>query len=217
MRVRVKICGLRTPEAVAAAVRSGADALGFVFSASPRRIAVPDARALAAEIPPFVARVAVLWNPDAEEVSRVCDTFLPDVVQCEPGDYGAAPHAGGAAFLAVLHDGPDVAARARALPAGAAVLLEAAGRGGRGVAPDWSRAAAIARTRPLVLAGGLTPANVGDAIRTVRPYAVDVSSGVESSPGVKDPGLIERFIEAVSRAGDTANGGGVTWSNVLGC
>jgi phosphoribosylanthranilate isomerase len=217
MRVRVKICGLRTAEAVTAAVRCGADALGFVFSTSPRRIAIPDARALAAEIPPFVARVAVLWNPDAQGVLRVCESFGPDVVQCEPDRHGAAPHLGRAAFLAVLHDGPDVAVHAHALPAGGAVLLDSAGQGGRGVAPDWRRAAAIARTRPLVLAGGLTPENVGGAIRTVCPYAVDVSSGVESSPGVKDPALIERFIEAVRRAGDATDGGGVTWSSVLGC
>jgi phosphoribosylanthranilate isomerase len=97
------------------------------------------------------------------------------------------------------------------------VLLEAPGRGGRGVPADWARAAAVARERTLVLAGGLTPENVGDAIRTVRPYAVDVSSGVESSAGVKDPARIARFVEEVRRAGEGLDGGDATWSRVLGC
>jgi phosphoribosylanthranilate isomerase len=136
-------------------------------------------------------------------------------VQAEPGPCvtAAAIEACGARFLPVLHDGPALlrrrlpagigaSARAAAGAAGdfGAVLLEARGRGGRGVAPDWARAARLARRVRLVLAGGLTPENVGAAIRRVRPYAVDVSSGVERAPGVKDTRLIRLFIAAVRSA-----------------
>jgi phosphoribosylanthranilate isomerase len=98
----------------------------------------------------------------------------------------------------VVHDGDDLLAR---LPPGAGtLLLEAPGRGGRGVAPDWGRAAILAGRVRLVLAGGLTPENVGEAIRRVRPYGVDVASGVESAPGVKDRARMFRFVAAVRRA-----------------
>ncbi len=214
----MKICGVREPDAVAAAVRAGADAVGFVFAPSPRRVGFAEARALAEEVPPLVARVAVLWKPLAKEVAEVLDAFQPDVLQCEPDPAGHPPPGARTGFLAVLHDGPDVLAEARALPPGTTVLLESAGRGGRGAAPDRTRAAALARERPVVLAGGLTPDNVAEAIHAVRPWGVDVSSGVESDPGRKDPRLIERFLEAVRRAGDGADGGGSgTWTPVLGC
>lgn len=215
--MRVKICGIRHAADAEAAVRSGADAVGFVLSTSPRRVSILEARALAAEVPPFVATVAVLSNPRPRELSEVLDDLRPDVVQCEPGHFDRPAGGARAGFLAVLHDGPELLAQARALPQGAAVLLEAPGRGGRGVAPDWARAASLARERTLVLAGGLTPENVGDAIRAVQPFAVDVSSGVESSPGTKDPARIARFIDAVHRAADGTDGGGVSWSSVLGC
>jgi phosphoribosylanthranilate isomerase len=218
MRVRVKICGIRKAGDAATAVRAGADALGFVFSPSPRRIAIVEARAVALEVPPFVATVAVLWNPVPQELAEVLRDFGPDVVQCEPEGFGREAAGARTGFLAVLHDGPDVLAQARALPRDAAVLLEAPGHGGRGVSADWGRAATVARERTLVLAGGLTPENVGDAIRAVRPYAVDVSSGVESSAGVKDPVRIARFLAEVRHAGDALDdGGGATWSRILGC
>ena len=218
MRVRVKICGVRTPEAIEAAVRSGADAVGFVFAPSPRRVTVPEALALAAHVPALVARVAVLWKPLPAELAEMIERFGPDLVQCEPDRMGHPPGPVRTAFLAVLHDGPDVVGQASKLPRSATALLDSAGTGGRGAAPDWGRAAAIARERPLVLAGGLTPANVGEAIRAVRPFGVDVSSGVESSPGAKDPRLIERFLDAVRRAeGDGERERSTGWSTVLGC
>jgi phosphoribosylanthranilate isomerase len=214
----VKICGVREPDAIAAAVRGGADAVGFVFAPSPRRVTIAEARALAEQVPPFVARVAVLWRPLAQEVTEVLEGFAPDVLQCEPDHRGRPPRGARAGFLAVLHDGPDVLAQARVLPPGATVLIDSAGRGGRGAPPDRARAAALARERPLVLAGGLTPDNVAEVIHEVRPWAVDVSSGVETSPGRKDPALIERFLEAVRRAdGDRAEGRSGTWATVLGC
>jgi len=201
MRVRVKICGVTGAAAVDAAVDAGADAIGFVLAPSPRRLGPDAAARLAARLPPFVTRVAVLRHPDAAMVQEVCRVLAPHLVQAEPGPAVTAAllTACGAGFLPVLHDGP--ALLRRRLPAGAgAVLLEAGGRGGRGVVPDWARAAQMGRRIRLVLAGGLTPENVGTAIRQVRPYAVDVSSGVERAPGVKDARLIRRFIAAVRAA-----------------
>ncbi len=204
-RVRVKICGVTTEAAVDAAIAAGADAIGFVLAAdSPRRLDLAAARRLMMRVPPFVARVAVLRHPSAAEARAAIETLRPDLLQAEPSEEmsreidAGAPPGERARLLLVLHDGPDLLER---LPIDApAVLLEAAGRGGRGVAPDTTRAAAMARRVRLVLAGGLTPENVGAAIAAVRPFAVDVSSGVESSPGVKDPRRIAAFIAAVRRA-----------------
>jgi phosphoribosylanthranilate isomerase len=205
MRVRVKICGVTTPEAVAAVVEAGADALGFVLAASPRQLTIDAAGRLCGLVPPFVSRVVVLRHPGAAAVRDLIAALRPDLVQAEPGPGIDAARAAGVGVIQVLHDAPGIEDRLSddRLPGGPGVLLlEAAGRGGRGVAPDWDRAAVIARRAPLVLAGGLTPENVGAAIRTVRPYAVDVSSGVESAPGRKDPERIARFLAAVRRAGD---------------
>jgi phosphoribosylanthranilate isomerase len=200
MRVRVKICGVTSAAAVDAAVDAGADAIGLVLAPSPRRLGLDVAARLAARVPPFVARVAVLRHPDAVAVRAACAAIVPHLVQAEPGPgvTAALLAACGAGFLPVLHDGPTLLRRR--LPAAATVLLEARGRGGRGITPDWARAARLARRVRLVLAGGLTPENVGAAIRRVRPYAVDVSSGVERAPGVKDARLIRRFIAAVRDA-----------------
>jgi len=203
-RVRVKICGVTTDAALDAAIAAGADAIGFVLAAdSPRRLDLAAARRLAARVPPFVARVAVLRHPTAAEARAAIEALRPDLVQAEPSEEltrlfdGGAPPGERARLLPVLHDGADLLER---LPLGPpAVLLEAEGRGGRGQAPDPGRAAAVARRVRLVLAGGLTPENVAAAIAAVRPFAVDVSSGVESSPGVKDPRRIAAFIAAVRR------------------
>ena len=196
---RVKICGVTSVDAVDAAVAAGADAIGFVLApGSPRRLDLDAARRLADRVPPFVARVAVLRHPTADEARAVIEALHPDLLQAEPSDALERAVAGRARLLAVLHDGPDLLARVP--PGTGAVLLEAEGRGGRGVPPDRDRAAALARLVPLVLAGGLTPENVAAAIVAVRPVAVDVSSGVESSCGVKDPRRIADFIAAVRRA-----------------
>jgi len=203
MHVRVKICGINTSEAARTASSSGADAVGFIFAFpdSPRCVGVDDACEIAGHLDPFVTRVAVFRHPDVAAVSKVLSTFRPDIVQCEASDELLATAAGRAAFLPVFHDGEDLADRAdrfaaesRAKPA---ILLEASGVGGRGIAPDWLRAAEVAKSTNLILAGGLTPDNVAGAIRAVRPAGVDVSSGVESAPGIKDPDLIAAFITAV--------------------
>lgn len=204
MRVRVKICGVTDPAGLEAAVAAGADAVGFVLADSPRRIAIGHAVRLAAMLPPFVSRVAVLRCAGAGTIRDVAAALAPEWIQTETtpeleSDLAASgPLPGGAGLLRVVHDGDDLLGR---IPAGAgALLLEAPGRGGRGAAPDWGRAAILAGRVRLVLAGGLTPENVAEAIRRVRPYGVDVASGVESSPGVKDRALMGRFVAAVRRA-----------------
>jgi len=207
MRVRIKVCGVTTPEAAQMAVEAGVDALGFVFAESPRRVGVSRALEIAAAVPPFVVRVAVFRHPGIEEVSDVLSGFRPHVVQTEPDERLSKLPGSGRVLLPVFHDASDVATEVRRFVAGAGALsgvhFEAAGRGGRGVLPDWNRAAKVARIAPMVLAGGLNPDNVAEAIVRVRPHAVDVSSGVESAPGIKDADLVRRFVEAV-RSGEQA-------------
>jgi anthranilate phosphoribosyltransferase len=204
--VWVKICGLNSAAAVLAVTECGADAAGFVFADSPRRVSPGRAHELAALLPPNVERVAVFHNASADRIGEVLSEFEADIVQCEPVEEAIeAVVERGTAFLPVLHDRPDLdrqADVAAALQGGAApaAVLEAAGKGGSGARPDWNRAAALARRIPLVLAGGLGPDNVADAILAVRPYGVDVSSGVEARRGVKDPVRIAAFVEAARTA-----------------
>jgi anthranilate phosphoribosyltransferase len=202
--VWVKICGVNSPESALAVSEAGADAAGFVFAESPRRVTAVQALELASLLPPDVERVAVFWRPTSQEIADVLSEFPADIVQCEPSDdVREAVARAGARFLPVLHDDPGLrgqlagVARSNTPPA---ALLEAAGKGGRGAEADWGRAAEIAGKLPLVLAGGLTPENVADAIQTVRPYGVDVSSGVEASRGRKDPVRIASFVEAARAA-----------------
>jgi anthranilate phosphoribosyltransferase len=206
--VWVKICGVNSPESALAVSEAGADAAGFVFAESPRRVSPVQARDLARLLPPDVERVAVFWRPTDQEIFEALAEFPADIVQCEPSDGVREAVAGaGARFLPVLHDDPDLrgqladVARSNTPPA---AILEAAGKGGRGVETDWGRAADLARQLPLVLAGGLTPENVADAIHAVRPFGVDVSSGVEVSRGQKDPVRIASFVEAARAAARSA-------------
>ena len=204
MRVRVKICGITTDQAAHAAAEAGADAAGFVFAVSPRRVDVRLAAKLMADLPAFVTRVAVFRNPARMDMVLVLEECPPDVIQAEPTPDVLKVARGGPRLLPVFHDGHRLTSELHEYLAGnrvcAEVLLESAGRGGCGEMPDWNRAAEVARKIPLVLAGGLTPANVRDAICRVRPAGVDVSSGVESSPGVKDPARIHDFVRAVREA-----------------
>ncbi len=205
MRIRVKICGIIDPAAAVAASDMGADAVGFVFYPPSPRNLEPDAAAdLARHLSPLVTRVAVFRSPESSEIIDVASRFHPHVIQVEPTADVVEAIPDRVSLLPVFHDGPDVENEmaAFASPSGAAptIVLEAAGTGGRGLAPDWDRAAKIAKSTNLVLAGGLSPDNVAEAIRIVRPWAVDVSSGVESSPGIKDPKLIAAFVAAVREA-----------------
>ena len=196
MRVFIKICGLSTLESVRAAIEAGADAIGFVFAPSPRRVTPEDAAELSAEVPAGILRVAVMRHPQPTEWDEIADLVRPDWLQTEARDFASLRMPPGVEGLPVYRDVPglDTASMAREDRA----LFEAA-ESGAGQAPDWARARGLATGTRLVLAGGLHPGNVAEAIRHVRPWGVDVSSGVEASRGVKDPAKIAAFVAAVRR------------------
>jgi phosphoribosylanthranilate isomerase len=193
MSLFVKICGLTTPEGVAAAVKAGADAAGFVFSPSPRQVTPALARKLAAGLPSSVRRVAVFRHPPPGWISSVLEEFPADWVQSDAADLPGVD-LGGAEALPVFRSGAPLP---ELLPE---LLLFEGPESGAGNVADWAAAAALARRTGVILAGGLDPANVSAAIVQVRPWGVDVSSGVESSPGVKDPALVAAFVAAARRA-----------------
>lgn len=196
--MKIKICGVRDLGIASACARAGVDAVGFVFATSPRRIAPVEARRIAADLPDEIERVAVFRLAPLDEVRRVLEAFPADRVQIEPER--ALLTAFGPRLLPVLHDDDSLETRAADLDPDRPVVLEAAGRGGRGVRPDWAHAAALARRRPVMLAGGLDPDNVAAAIRAVRPWGVDVSSGVERARGLKSVARIEAFVAAARRS-----------------
>lgn len=198
MSLFVKICGMTTPEAVAAAAAAGADAVGFVFADSPRAVDVTRAAELAEGLPAGVLRVAVFRHPGADLVSSVREGFRPDWLQSDISDRSGLRHGPGE-FLPVLRAGepwPD--------PLPARLLFEGP-VSGSGTVADWDEAARLARRTEVLLAGGLHPGNVTRAIDRVRPWGVDVSSGVEARRGVKDPEKIHAFIAAARAA--ACNGG----------
>ncbi len=188
----VKICGLRTPESLKAAVAAGADAVGFVFAPSPRRVTPAEARGLCAGLPAHVVRVAVMRHPAIDEWQTVLKEFAPDWLQTDAADFAAIDLPSGCEALPVYRN--DAVPEADALPP--RLLFEGAVSGSGRVA-DWEQAASVAAATSLMLAGGLTADNVVDAIRVVRPWGVDVSSGVERERGHKDTGLMETFIARV--------------------
>lgn len=194
MTVFVKVCGLSTPADVAAAVDAGADAIGFVFAESPRRVSVDEAARLTRDVPASMVRVAVMRHPTQAEWDDVMTGFGPDWLQTEAGDFDALDVADSVQRMPVFRDVAelDVEALCRA----PRVLFEAA-RSGAGERADWNTAARLATSTQLMLAGGLDPDNVAAAIQKVRPWGVDVSSGVERSRGVKDPDRIAAFVNAV--------------------
>jgi phosphoribosylanthranilate isomerase len=204
MKTRIKICGLRTPEMVDAAANAGADAIGFVFyEKSARAVTLEQAKPLAERLPPFVTPVGLFVNADPAQIEASLRA-MPNLLLQFHGDESpedcerwGRPYLRAVAMSADTHL-LDYAAR---FPRAQALLLDAPvdGYGGGGKVFDWSLLAPNEHSR-LVLSGGLNAANVGDGIRRVRPWAVDVSSGVESSRGVKDSDLIHRFCAAVSHA-----------------
>jgi phosphoribosylanthranilate isomerase len=192
MRLFVKICGLATPEAVDAAVAAGADAVGFVFHApSPRHVEPRLAAALARRLPPGVASVAVTLRPGADAVARVLAEFQPDAWQADAGIIDALVLPEGIERWPVVR-GPVAVPGRR--------LLFDARASGAGLRADWQAATAIAPRCELILAGGLDPANVAEAIAAVQPFGVDVSTGVERAPGLKDPARIHAFVAAARGA-----------------
>lgn len=191
----IKVCGMTTPEAVEAALAAGVDAIGFVFANSVRRVEPAAARALAAPARGRVACVAVTQHPEARALEEILGIFEPDVLQTDAPDLAAlAPGAVRCAVLPVVRAGAPLPA-----PLPPRLLFEGP-VSGTGEIADWARARELARRTQLVLAGGLRAANVAAAIGQVRPYGVDVSSGVESRPGVKSPERILEFVRAARAA-----------------
>lgn len=206
-RTRIKFCGLTRAEDVAAAVELGVDHLGFVFvPASQRAVGPEQAKALVVGLPPSVTTVALLMDAPAEAVARVIEVFAPQVLQfhgAEPPDF--CERWGLPYWKAVPMKGlPDTAALPALHPKAAALLLDGhapGAMGGSGERFDWAQARDLGR--PVWVAGGLSADNVGEAIRRAVPFGVDVSGGIESAPGVKDWGKMQRFVAAV-RAADAA-------------
>ena len=205
MSTRIKICGITRMEDGLAAARAGADAIGLVFAEkSPRRVTPDQARAIAVALPPFVTTVALFVNAGPEEVERIIHRVRPDCLQFhgeESPDYCAAF---GLPWLkaARVRPGVDLLQFAARFEGAQGLLLDAyspAAHGGTGARFDWGLIPAV-MPRPVVLAGGLTPANVGEAVHVARPWAVDVSSGVEAAPGIKDAAKIAAFVKEVKDA-----------------
>jgi len=219
-RTRIKICGIRSEAIARRTVEAGADAVGFVFArSSPRFIEPAEAALIVAELPPFVASVALTVDMPAEqaaELQRVCPTDYHQLhggesvelarACCQMGNCGAGALVGRASrpstvikairFNEATIDA-DLACWAGVSEVGA-ILIDGS-PGGLGESFDWSLLAGRAGkySKPIILAGGLTPDNVAQAIQTMHPFAVDVSSGVERERGVKDPDLIDAFCQAV--------------------
>lgn len=205
-RTRIKICGIRTPDAALAAVESGADAIGFVFvPGTPRAIDPEEAAGIMFALPPMVTTVGVFADVSVDrftEVEESCPTTLVQFSGDEPE-------------VRVRQCGPNMIKGVRFQAATIArdlrrwdsvdevdAILVDGSSGGQGVTFDWRLLVPAMEgvQKPILIAGGLTPANVGEAIRAIRPYAVDVSSGVERDRGVKDAGLIRDFCRAVREA-----------------
>jgi phosphoribosylanthranilate isomerase len=194
MSLWIKICGLTTEAGVQAALEAGVDAIGFVFAPSPRQVSAQRAADLARSAPPHVARVAVMLHPAQALVDEVWSVFRPDVLQTDIEDLATLRTPTELQLMPVVRAGGSATA---SLPA--RILFEGP-VSGRGETADWQAASQLARTREVVLAGGLSARNVGHAVAQVRPFGVDVSSGVESAPGVKDPIKIHEFVRN-ARAG----------------
>ena len=205
LRTRIKICGIRTVEDALTAACAGADTLGLVFNPrSPRCIDIEQALRIRDALPAFVSITALFMDDDASRVAEVVERLAPDVLQFHGAEAPAFCSRWGRPYIkaVAMGDSPDIDAFARRHPQASGFLLDshAAGRqGGSGDTFDWSRIPSDF-PHPLILAGGLNPQNVARAISAVRPWAVDVSSGVERERGVKDAVLIQQFCQEVFRA-----------------
>jgi len=196
----VKICGITRVEDAAAAVAAGASAIGFVFwPGSPRFVDPYRARAIAATLPPFVTPVGLFVNQPREHISRVASLVRLGAVQLHGDETPEFAASISTPVIKALSIGD-----AGAWPAHTTLLLDACDpvkRGGTGQTIDWDAAARLAAARRILLAGGLTPDNVAEAIARVRPFGVDVSSGVEQAPGIKDHRRVRALFEAIHDTG----------------
>lgn len=201
-RTRIKFCGLSTVADALTAVDAGADAVGLVFTRRSRRFVDVDmARAIRVALPPFVAAVALFLDDTSEWITTIVREVAPDLLQFHGTEPADACRAFGRPYLKAIAMGSveDIAAYAAGYADAKGFLLDAhvgGAPGGQGESFNWSRAP-HGLDRPWLLAGGLTPDNVGLALHQLRPWGVDVSSGIESESGVKDPERMRRFVAAV--------------------
>lgn len=211
-RTRVKICGIRSVEDAQVAAHAGADAIGLVFyGPSPRYVAVEQAARIAGSLPPYVMAVGLFVDAPAAQVREVLSAVPLELLQFHGSETASFCMQFDKPFVQAVRVRPEVdllQCRTQSMqgsPLSRGLLVDAfvpGLHGGTGQSFDWSLIPGPLRGE-VILSGGLTPTNVRDAVRQVRPWAVDVSSGVERSSGpkgVKDPGLIERFIEEVHLA-----------------
>lgn len=198
MSLWIKICGLTSREAIEAAIDAGADAIGFVFAPSKRQLTALRAAELIEAMTMPVPRVAVMQHPAQSLLDEVMRVFRPDVLQTDADDLHTLQVPPGLAVLPVYRAG-------RAPVSPPQRLLFEGPVSGAGLTADWNAAAALATKTQLVLAGGLNAANVAEAIHGVRPFGIDVSSGVESAPGVKDAKKIVEFVRAARAAQNGAD------------
>ena len=203
-RTRIKICGLREPEHARIAANAGADAVGVVFhQPSPRYVTPTQAAAVVAALPPYVSAVGLFVNEPAQSLHAILARVRLDLLQFQGDEEPEYCVSFGIPFVRAvrMEEGADLLEWASRFSRARALLLDAhvpGERGGTGQTFEWSR---VPRNLPVpvILSGGLTAENVGQAVREVRPWAVDVSSGVERGRGVKDPGKIVEFIRSVRR------------------
>ncbi len=191
----IKICGLTDPAAVAAALAEGVDAIGFVFSPSPRQISAALAAKLGAPARGKALCIAVTRHARQPLLDEILRDFKPDGWQTDLSDLGGVRWPRTLPLLPVLRSGSEQ------LESPPRRFLFEGPASGQGQVCDWTEAAALAAKSEVILAGGLNPGNVAAAIAAVRPFGVDVSSGVESRPGVKSPELIAAFVQAARTAG----------------
>lgn len=202
---RVKICGITRVEDAGAAADAGADAIGLIFYApSPRHVAIARAKEICRALPPFISTVALFVDAQSRDVQRVLDEMPVDLLQFHGDESPSYCAQFGKPFLKAVRMRPaaDLLQYTIDFAAAKALLLDAyvvERVGGTGTSFDWGLIPA-SLPLPIVLSGGLTPANVAEAVRTVAPWAVDVSSGVEASPGIKDAIKIREFINGARYA-----------------
>ena len=202
MRTRVKICGITRAQDAIKAVEFGADAIGLVFyGKSPRAVSIDDARAIIQKIPPFVTVVGLFVDPSPKDVAAVLHRVSLDLLQFHGEELPSECSAYGKPYIKAIkmREGDDIAAQVTQYSSARGILLDTYDPkvpGGTGRVFDWSRIPK-GLDKPIILAGGLTPENVWQAITKVRPFAVDVSGGVEADKGIKDVEKMAAFMRGV--------------------
>ena len=207
-RTRIKFCGFTRPGDIRLACELGADAIGFVFARqSSRQVEAEQARAMRQALAPLVDAVALFMDNPAEHVREVIRQVRPTLLQFHGSEDDAFCRSFGVPYMKAIAMGSEIAQQHPGTlhsryPAAAGFLFDSHGEGepgGSGEAFDWARIPAGVQ-KPFVLAGGLSPGNVFDAIQSTLPWGVDVSSGIESAPGIKDGDMMRRFVEEVRRS-----------------